>query len=68
MPFPAANCTAKLKGPRFKSEALKNYADDCPRYMNAPSHAPWRVAGVAKQSVCGLRNIAELDFYSAIVL
>jgi hypothetical protein len=43
---------------------------DCPRYMNVPFPAPCRVsaAGVAKQSVWGLRIIAELNFYSAIVL
>jgi hypothetical protein len=36
--------------------------------MNVPFPAPWHVAGVAKQSVWGLRIIAELSFYSAIVL
>ena len=58
----SVKCALKAKGPRFVSEAQKDYALlMCPRYMNVPLPAPCHVnvAGVGKQSVWGLRIIAR---------
>ena len=59
---PISKCAAKNKGPRFFIGGLKNsLLYDCPRYMNVPRPCCVAAAGVGKQSVWGLRIIAELS-------
>ena len=64
----AMNGQQKLKGPRLYRRPQKLPANDCPRYMNVPCPCCVAAAGVGKQSVWGLRIIADLNYYFALVL